>query len=110
MISEKQLTDSLSSLVWSVSSEKAKELLKLSEEEFVDKINEALWQVYSKNGIVESGMQALRQLLAGLSLQTGLSRQLQPSVATIVENSRAAFPLGFGHAASYVQPSMVLVG
>lgn len=105
-----QLTDSLSSLVWSITSEKAKELLKVSEEEFVDKINKALWQVYPKNGIVESGMQALRQLLAGLSLQTGVSRQLQPSVAAVVENSRAAFPLGFGHAASYVQPSAVLVG
>ncbi|EZA55833.1 Ubiquinone biosynthesis monooxygenase COQ6 [Ooceraea biroi] len=104
------LTDSLSSLVWSVTSEKAKELLKVSEEEFVDRINEALWRVYPKNGVVESGMHALRQLLEGLSLQTGVSRQLQPSVAAIVEGSRAAFPLGFGHAVSYTQPGTVLVG
>ncbi|XP_070167133.1 ubiquinone biosynthesis monooxygenase COQ6, mitochondrial [Polyergus mexicanus] len=104
------LTDSLSSLVWSVTTERAKELLKVSEEEFIDSINEALWRVYPKNGIVESGMHALRQLLANLSLQTGVSRQLQPSVAAIVEGSRAAFPLGFGHAASYVQQGTVLVG
>lgn len=85
-------------------------MLKISEEEFVDRINEALWKVYPKDGIVESGMHALRQLLEGFSLQTGVSRQLQPSVASIVEGSRAAFPLGFGHAASYVQLGAVLVG
>lgn len=55
-------------------------------------------------------MHALRQLLKDLSLQTGVSRQLQPSVAAIVEGSRAAFPLSFGHAASYTQPGAVLVG
>lgn len=93
-----------------MTTEKAKELLKVPEEEFVDSINEALWRVYPKNGVVESGMYALRQLLANLSLQTGVSRQLQPSVATIVEGSKAAFPLGFGHAASYVQEGTVLVG
>ena len=96
--------------MWSVTSERAKELLQVTEEEFVDRINEALWRDYPKDTIVESGMHTLRQLLAGLSLQTGVSRQLQPSVAAIVEGSRAAFPLGFGHAASYVQPGTVLIG
>lgn len=105
-----QLTDSLSSLVWSVTTNKAKELLKMTEEEFVDKINEALWKIYPRNGIVESGMAALRQLLQTLSLQTGAHRQLPPSVASIVEGSRAAFPLGFGHATSYIHSGAVLVG
>ncbi|XP_014477633.1 PREDICTED: ubiquinone biosynthesis monooxygenase COQ6, mitochondrial isoform X2 [Dinoponera quadriceps] len=104
------LTDSLSSLVWSVTTKEAKKLLNVTEEEFVDKINEALWKVYPKNGIVESGMAALHQLLQTLSLQTGVYRQLPPSVASIVEGSRAAFPLGFGHASSYVRPGVVLVG
>ncbi|XP_032667953.1 ubiquinone biosynthesis monooxygenase COQ6, mitochondrial [Odontomachus brunneus] len=104
------LTDSLSSLVWSVTTNKAKELLKMPEEEFVDKINEALWKIYPKNNIVESGMTALRQLLQTLSLQTGAQRQLPPSVASIVEGSRAAFPLGFGHATSYIHSGAVLVG
>lgn len=93
-----------------MSSEKAKELLKVSEEEFVDRINEALWRVYPKNGVIESGMHALRQLLEGFSLETGACKQLQPSVAAIVEGSRAAFPLGFGHAASYAQLGTVLIG
>ncbi|XP_076234829.1 ubiquinone biosynthesis protein COQ6, mitochondrial [Calliopsis andreniformis] len=104
------LTDSLSSLVWSLPTDEARKLLKVSEEEFVDSINNALWKVYPKDGIVESGMRALQQLLEGLSLQTGVTRQLQPSVSSIVEGSRAAFPLEFGHSVSYAQTGTVLVG
>ncbi|KAK2583728.1 hypothetical protein KPH14_009646 [Odynerus spinipes] len=104
------LTNTLSSLVWSVTTNEAKRLLKIPEEEFVDSINNALWKVYPKDGIVESGMKALQQLLDGLSLQTGASRQLPPSISNIVECSRAAFPLGFGHSVSYVAPGTVLVG
>lgn len=104
------LTNDLSSLVWSLPIDEAKRLLKVSEEEFVDNINNALWKVYPKDGIVESGMKALQQLLEGLSLQTGVVRQLQPSISTISEGSRAAFPLQFGHSVSYVQTGTVLVG
>ncbi|XP_018357936.1 PREDICTED: ubiquinone biosynthesis monooxygenase COQ6, mitochondrial [Trachymyrmex cornetzi] len=104
------LTDSLSSLVWSVTKEKAKELLKISEEEFVDKINEALWRIYPKSSIVESGMHGFHWLLTRLALKTNVSRQMPPSVEAVVEGSRAAFPLGFGHASSYVQSGAVLVG
>ncbi|XP_071650284.1 ubiquinone biosynthesis monooxygenase COQ6, mitochondrial [Temnothorax longispinosus] len=104
------LTDSISSLVWSITSEKAKELMKVSEEEFVDRINEALWRTYPKSSIVETGMYGFHWLLSRLALKTNASRQMPPSVAAIVEGSRAAFPLGFGHASSYVQPGTVLVG
>ncbi|XP_017792123.1 PREDICTED: ubiquinone biosynthesis monooxygenase COQ6, mitochondrial [Habropoda laboriosa] len=104
------LTDCLSSLVWSLPTDEAKRLLKVSEEEFVDSINDALWRVYPKDGIIESGLRALEQLLEGLSLQTGVVRQLQPSVSAIVEGSRAAFPLHFGHSVCYVQTGTVLVG
>ena len=55
-------------------------------------------------------MRALQQLLEGLSLQTGVIKQLQPSVSAIIEGSRAAFPLQFGHSVSYVQTGTVLVG
>ncbi|XP_047353023.1 ubiquinone biosynthesis monooxygenase COQ6, mitochondrial isoform X2 [Vespa velutina] len=104
------LTNTLSSLVWSLTNEEAQKLLKIPEEEFVDNINSALWKIYPKNGIIESGMKALHQLLEGLSLQTGISRQLPPTVSKIIEGSRAAFPLGFGHSVSYVAPGTVLVG
>ncbi|CAL7949412.1 unnamed protein product [Xylocopa violacea] len=104
------LTDCLSSLVWSLPTDEAKRLLRVSEEEFVDNVNDALWKIYPKDGVVESGLQALQQLLEGLSLQTGLVRQLPPSVSAIVEGSRAAFPLQFGHSVRYVQPGTVLIG
>ena len=104
------LTDSLSSLVWSLPVEEARRLLKVSEEEFVDRINDALWKVYPKTGIVETGMRGLQQVLESLSLQTGVMRQLQPSVSAIVEGSRAAFPLQFGHSVSYVRTGTVLIG
>lgn len=104
------LTDSLSSLVWSLPTSEAKKLLKVSEEEFVDNINNALWKIYPKDGIVESGLRALQQLLQSLSLQTGISRQLPPSVSAIEEGSRAAFPLQFGHSVNYIQTGTVLIG
>lgn len=97
-------------MVWSTTKDEAKRLLKLSEEQFVDDLNSALWKVYPKDKIVESGMQALQQLLGSLSLQSGVSRQLQPSMRSIVEGSRAAFPLGFGHAVNYVKPGVALIG
>ncbi|XP_033228541.1 ubiquinone biosynthesis monooxygenase COQ6, mitochondrial [Belonocnema kinseyi] len=104
------LTDTLSSLVWSTTTVEAKKLLKMSDEDFVDRLNDALWKVYPKDGFVESGMKALQQILETLSLQTGVSRQLQPSISGVVENSRAAFPLGFGHSVYYAKPGVALVG
>lgn len=76
----------------------------------MDCLNDALWKVYPKDGIVESGMRALQQLLGSLNLQNGVSRQLQPSIKSIVENSRAAFPLAFGHSVNYVKPGVALIG
>lgn len=105
-----QLTDTLSSLVWSVPSKEAKRLLKVTDEEFVDALNDALWKVYPKDGIVEGGMKALEQLLEQFSLKTGITRQLQPSITNIIDGTRASFPLGFGHATSYVANSVALVG
>ena len=100
----------MSSLVWSMTTTEAKRLLQVSEEEFVDNLNDALWKIYPKDGIVEGGMKALQQLLESFQLQNGVSRQLQPSIAGIVEGSRAAFPLGFGHAVHYAQQGVALVG
>ncbi|XP_023246748.1 ubiquinone biosynthesis monooxygenase COQ6, mitochondrial [Copidosoma floridanum] len=104
------LSDSQSSLVWSMKTDEAKRLLEVPEEEFIDNLNDALWKVYPKDGIVEGGMKALQQLLESFQLHAGVCRQLQPSIAGLIEGSRAAFPLGFGHAVHYVQPGVALIG
>lgn len=41
---------------------------------------------------------------------TGSSRQLPPLVKSVQDKSRAIFPLGFGHAASYVSEGTALIG
>lgn len=41
---------------------------------------------------------------------TGGLRQLPPSVKSVQDKSRAIFPLGFGHAASYVSEGTALIG
>ncbi|XP_011505324.1 PREDICTED: putative ubiquinone biosynthesis monooxygenase COQ6 [Ceratosolen solmsi marchali] len=104
------LTNSLCSLVWCITTEEAKRLLQISEEEFIDNLNDAFLKVYPKDELVKCGMQAFKKLFENFQLPSAVSRQLQPSIAGIVDGSRAAFPLGFGHALHYVQPGVALVG
>lgn len=37
-------------------------------------------------------------------------RQLPPSIKSLYEKSRAAFPLGFGHTSTYAAKGCVLIG
>lgn len=88
----------------------AKRLLHVSEENFVDNLNEALWKVYSKNEFIQVGMNAVTHMLENFRIKVEDSKQLQPSVTSICKGSRAAFPLGFGHAVKYVKPGVALIG
>lgn len=96
--------------MWSVPTYEGRRLLKVSDEEFVDNVNNALWKIYAKDDVVKSGMQLFEQLLDSLSIKRSVARQLPPSISAIVEGSRAAFPLKFGHSVSYVASGTVLVG
>ncbi|XP_063220676.1 ubiquinone biosynthesis monooxygenase COQ6, mitochondrial [Bacillus rossius redtenbacheri] len=104
------LTAQLSSLVWSTSTDEARRLLSLPPDSFVDAVNEALWKQFPRDSAVEWALRGLYRLLEGVSLAPPAVRQLQPSVACVEEGSRAAFPLGLGHAPRYVAPGIALVG
>lgn len=101
------LTDKLSSLVWSTSIEHAKELLRMEPEAFVDSLNEAYVKSYKSNQLVENVIKTVEGVLA---LSKNKFQQLPPKVLKLQDGSRAAFPLGFGHASSYVCGGAALIG
>lgn len=101
------LTDTLSSLVWSTSVEHAKELLRMEPEAFVDALNDSYLKTYKSNTVVQNVMKAFDGILA---LSKNQIQQLPPTVVKLQEGSRAAFPLGFGHASSYVCGGAALIG
>lgn len=101
------LTDTLSSLVWSTSVEHAKELLRMEPEAFVDALNEAYLKSYKSNGFVTNVMKTVEGVFA---LNKNKIQQLPPKVVKLQDKSRAAFPLGFGHASSYVCGGAALIG
>lgn len=51
----------------------------------------------------------VRQVL-GLVETPATNAPQPPNVSTVVDGSRAAFPLAFGHATSYVAPCVALIG
>ncbi|KAL4715925.1 hypothetical protein ACJJTC_013225 [Scirpophaga incertulas] len=104
------LDSTRSSLVWSTWQDEARRLLKLPEDQFIDALNDALWKQYPRSKAVEACMSWLSSCLQKAGLPDGVARQLPPSVKSIVPNSRAAFPLGFGHSTRYVAPGVVLIG
>lgn len=97
------LDDEHSSLVWSTTVPEAKKLLDLSEEQFIDALNDALWKQYPRSQLVQAAWD-----LVGKPCTSGWSRQLPPSLRAA--SSRAAFPLGFGHSVQYVAAGVALVG
>lgn len=67
----------------------------------------AQFQKYEKNSAVEFAMGAIRTILNSHSPAV---RQLPPQINGLYGKSRAGFPLGFGHASSYVGRGVVLIG
>ncbi|XP_055715050.1 ubiquinone biosynthesis monooxygenase COQ6, mitochondrial [Phlebotomus papatasi] len=102
------LTDTLSSLVWSTTTEETKKLIKMTPEDFTGKVNEAFNRQmhYSFNFAFSSIIKSLKLL----PTTTLTKKQTPPKVIRIMTNSRAVFPLGLSHASSYVKNGMVLIG
>ncbi|XP_072392460.1 ubiquinone biosynthesis monooxygenase COQ6, mitochondrial-like [Diabrotica undecimpunctata] len=104
------LNSSQSSIVWSTTAEDAKRLLKLTNEQFVDAVNEAFWKVFKRSSTIDQAVRSFDTLLRAANCPADVHRTYPPKVSSIEEGSRAAFPLGFGHATNYIGKGVVLVG
>lgn len=104
------LSDTWSSLVWSTSPERAAELLGMDEESFVDAVNSAFWSSEHHSDFISSAGSLLRSAVSFISPSGSSARQLPPSVSGVRDKSRAAFPLGLGHATEYTRHRVALIG
>ncbi|KAK3856050.1 hypothetical protein Pcinc_037588 [Petrolisthes cinctipes] len=106
------LSEDKSSLVWSTTKETAQHLLSLSDEDFTDALNRAIWDDKPRDARLESVHKGWLKLLETVLPWTneGVVRQLPPSVTRVMASSRASFPLGLGHAVHYVAPRVALIG
>lgn len=104
------VSDTCSSLVWSTSPEHAAELLNMDDENFVDAVNSAFWSSEYHSEFISSANSVLRSIVSLLMPSGTPARQLPPSVSAVGEKSRAAFPLGLGHAPEYVRQRVALIG
>ncbi|PIO30322.1 Ubiquinone biosynthesis monooxygenase COQ6, mitochondrial [Aquarana catesbeiana] len=105
-----KVSDTCSSLVWSTSPEHAAELLNMDDENFVDAVNSAFWSSEYHSEFISSANSVLRSIVSLLMPSGTPARQLPPSVSAVGEKSRAAFPLGLGHAPEYVRQRVALIG
>lgn len=103
------LSNEKSSLVWSTTREAAKSLLKLSDEDFIDAVNRAVWEDQGSDPLIQNLHERWMGLLSLIPGKDSV-RQLPPSMKTVIPGSRAAFPLGLGHATHYVAPRVALIG
>ncbi|CAG0886719.1 unnamed protein product [Darwinula stevensoni] len=104
------LNSQQSSLVWSTTKKEASRLMSLTEEEFTDALNHAIWDDKHRIRGIDDVLDRWRSLL-GRVLDLGMSvRQLPPSIMAIEGGSRACFPLGLGHATEYVRLRAALIG
>ncbi|XGW03780.1 hypothetical protein V3C99_015162 [Haemonchus contortus] len=102
------LTSKLSSLVWTTSTDHANELLSLSKEEFVDELNNSMFTDEDQNDFVNKSL-FLFSKMPFTSKRMGATA-VPPHVVALQGDTRAAFPLGFGHCHMYVLPRCALIG
>lgn len=60
--------------------------------------------------LVTSVSKAISSVLETLNFTENKCEVVPPSITDIITNSRATFPVGFGHAACYVNHRVALVG
>ncbi|CAF5187696.1 unnamed protein product, partial [Rotaria magnacalcarata] len=104
------LSNTHSSLVWTVPKSMHKTLMNLSDEQFVDEVNKAFTSdVYKQNEII-SITERLRSCWQQVIPVSSTLLQYPPVIINIQPKSRAAFPLSLLNSNQYVAPRLVLVG
>jgi len=107
------LNNQLSSLVWSTDKESAKCLLDLPTDEFVDRVNQALWNDEHQNLLAQDVSERVAEMVRVLNVNSSEDgnhfRQLPPSIVGVV-GRRGAFPLALGHAVDYISEKAALIG
>uniref|UniRef100_A0A1B6D947 Ubiquinone biosynthesis monooxygenase COQ6, mitochondrial n=2 Tax=Clastoptera arizonana TaxID=38151 RepID=A0A1B6D947_9HEMI len=104
------LTDEMSSLVWSTTKEKAKQLVALTNDEFVNALNSALKEEHVNPMTIDSIRKCTDAVISKILLSKDKTPPSPPLVTNVENGSRVAFPFSFGHSVSYVKPSVALVG
>ncbi|XP_014276015.1 ubiquinone biosynthesis monooxygenase COQ6, mitochondrial [Halyomorpha halys] len=104
------LSKGISSLVWSVTESKAKKIIKLPEEVFVEALNEALHSEPQKNEIATVVNNCSKSFLGLFGPKTFPQPLIPPHIKSVVPKSIAAFPLSFGHCSQYYKNGVVLIG
>lgn len=113
------MTERYSSLVWSVKKKVFKELMALSDEDFVARVNHAFVSENDKDELaakIEDGLHKFLSLVEQSKILPQLEspntdvRQLPPKIESVSANSRGAYPLSYLHANNYVQNRVALIG
>ncbi|CAF3941334.1 unnamed protein product [Rotaria sp. Silwood2] len=104
------LSNTHSSLVWTVPKSMHKTLMQLSDEQFVAEINKAFTSdVYKQSGTI-SITERIRSYWQKLIPVSPTTFQYPPVIINIEPRSRAAFPLTLLNANQYARPRLVLIG
>jgi ubiquinone biosynthesis monooxygenase Coq6 len=113
------MNEKYSSLVWSVKKQVFKELMSLSDEDFVSQVNHAFITEDHKNEIASTIEDNLHKLL-NLAQESKLLpqfessnadvRQLPPKIESVAANTRGSYPLSYLHANNYVSNRVALIG
>ncbi|XP_024085964.1 ubiquinone biosynthesis monooxygenase COQ6, mitochondrial [Cimex lectularius] len=104
------LDEDHSSLVWSTTPEKAKSLLQIPPDVFVDAVNDAFNKEPIKNSTIDSLNSLACNLVKILPVSKNYYKSELPKIYNVIESSRALFPLGFAHSSEYTVHNVVIIG
>ncbi|XP_050539759.1 ubiquinone biosynthesis monooxygenase COQ6, mitochondrial [Daktulosphaira vitifoliae] len=104
------------SLVWTTSIEEAEHLVQSSDDEFISALNTILSEeeLNNYNSVIVDDLNKIMSKLMNKFLLTNDECQNNnfsiPLILGVAKNSRASFPLGFGHACRYVGQRIAIIG